>query len=117
MSAAALPYARPPSVEVCAVECGAKCCRQRGQVVFMTDDEQERLARLAGTRTIRFREVAEKRDPTHRAGWLLAFVDNGGVCPFLDQSSNLCSIYEDRPLACRRFPTAPTAGCPVWPKS
>ena len=105
------------SVEVCAVQCGAKCCRTRSARILLSDDEAERLAELAGARTVNFREVAERRDPTHRAGWLLAFAEQpGGVCPFLDQSSNLCSIYEDRPLACRRFPTAPVAGCLVWPK-
>jgi len=84
----------------------------------MTDDEHDRLLALAGTRTVRFREVAEKRDPTRRAGWLLAFADQpGSVCPFLDQSSNLCSIHPDRPLACRRFPTEPVVGCLVWPRS
>ncbi|NEN75009.1 YkgJ family cysteine cluster protein [Pelistega sp. NLN82] len=31
-----------------------------------------------------------------------AFLDRGdGICQFLDEVSNLCTIYEDRPLVCR----------------
>ena len=116
MSAAALPYARPPSVEVCAVECGAKCCRARSARILVTDEEHDRLLALAGTRTVTFREVT--KDRIHREGWLLALADQpGSVCPFLDQASNLCSIYEHRLRACQRFPTVPVAGCLVWPKS
>ena len=30
------------------------------------------------------------------------YLDGGdGVCRYLDKQSNLCSIYEDRPLVCR----------------
>jgi Fe-S-cluster containining protein len=109
--------ARPASRQVCVVECGARCCRTRGHGIFLDDDEQQLLARLAGIRTITFREVAERRDPRHRAGWLLAFNEQpGGHCPFLDVSSNLCGVYASRPEACRRFPNAPTTGCLLWPK-
>jgi Fe-S-cluster containining protein len=88
--------------------------------VFLDDNEAEKLAALAGARCIvlHFREVAERRAPRHRAGWLLRFADHAaGVCPFLNTLSNECSIYAHRPEACRRFPTAPTANCLVWPKS
>jgi Fe-S-cluster containining protein len=83
----------------------------------LTDAEQQRLARLAGIRLVHFREVAERRDPRHRAGWVMRFIDQpNGHCPFLAVTSNRCSIYESRPEACRRFPTVPTAGCLVWPQ-
>jgi hypothetical protein len=120
MTTSAEPFvagpARPASPAVCAVECGAKCCRRPGGYgFFLTEDEGQRLLRLAGIRLIKLREVAERRDPEHRAGWALRFGEQpAGQCPFLD-ASNLCSIYEDRPAACREFPRAPTAGCLVWP--
>ena len=53
------------------------------------------------------------------------FLDAGDVdrpaterikCPFLGQN-NTCAIYEDRPLACRRFPIGTKVGdgaCPHW---
>jgi Fe-S-cluster containining protein len=28
-------------------------------------------------------------------------------CPHWDEASRLCSIYEDRPIACRMFPITP----------
>jgi len=37
------------------------------------------------------------------------------TCPFLGEG-NICSIYEDRPIACRRFPLGTRTGgpCPYW---
>ena len=35
-------------------------------------------------------------------------------CIFLDD--NLCTIYNERPNACRRFPRKAYTGCLVWPK-
>jgi Fe-S-cluster containining protein len=81
----------------------------------LSDDEQRRLDRLAGIRRVNFREVRTSRDLSH-AGWLLAFAEQPDErCPFLDVSSNLCSIYADRPKACRDFPRAPTRDCLVFP--
>ena len=36
-------------------------------------------------------------------GYLLNSRDNGYACTFLEQTSNLCSIYPTRPWACRVF--------------
>jgi len=47
-----------------------------------------------------------------RKGWWV--MEHDGQCVFLD-GDNLCSIYEQRPGACSRFPTRPTVGCLVWP--
>jgi len=107
------------STEVCAVECGARCCRAPARLL-VTEDELDRLAELADARgvTITVVPVATRRDPTTRAGSMIVHADQpGGVCPFLIEASNLCSIYEDRPDACRRFPTKPEPGCVLWPKS
>ncbi len=55
------------------------------------------------------------RQETDDPNWFRAeHAENGGVCVFLDQTTNLCRIYEDRPLACRRYPTRPEPRCRLW---
>ncbi|MHA2266017.1 MAG: YkgJ family cysteine cluster protein [Candidatus Thorarchaeota archaeon] len=42
----------------------------------------------------------------------------GKPCTFLITSGakkNTCSIHNERPDACRRFPTRPKEFCAVWP--
>jgi Fe-S-cluster containining protein len=36
-------------------------------------------------------------------GYLLNATENGGACAFLDRASNLCGIYQTRPLMCRQY--------------
>ena len=36
-------------------------------------------------------------------GFLLNSAENGQACAFLDRATNLCGIYETRPLMCRLF--------------
>ena len=36
-------------------------------------------------------------------GYLLNDTENGGACAFLDRATNLCGIYETRPLMCRQY--------------
>ena len=80
----------------------------------LTDDEAQRLEHLAG---IRLLNLVEWRDTNHHhRGWAMRFAEQPNAqCPFLNEA-NLCDIYADRPTACRRFPTLPTAGCLVWPR-
>jgi Fe-S-cluster containining protein len=59
--------------------------------------------------------IAENGDPIYQApeltatgtreliGYLLNSTENGGACAFLDRQTNLCTIYETRPLMCRLF--------------
>lgn len=59
--------------------------------------------------------IAEKGDPIYQhpeltasgtrelIGYLLNSEENGGACAFLDRQTNLCTIYETRPLMCRLF--------------
>lgn len=76
------------------LSCGA-CCR-RNQIAVTTKDIR-RLARAVGATTEYFtrRYVAETSTGT-------TYV-KGGPCPFLGDN-NICSVYEDRPQACRDFP-------------
>ena len=84
----------------------ANCCRTR-QPVF-SRAEAQRIAAYLG---ISLEEV--------RARYLTSDAETGKYitqalpCPFLD--GNICTVYEDRPQACRRYPSAPDPRCAVWP--
>jgi Fe-S-cluster containining protein len=58
--------------------------------------------------------VHDRGVPTKVKGRFFWFMDTNGRCPYLD-TQGACSIYEDRPSACRTFPTEPVPGCLVWP--
>lgn len=79
--------------------CFAACCRQNGHdfAAILTADEARRFAAYSVTVTIRGREglICER---------VLPYVD--GKCQFLG-SDDRCTIYEDRPAACRAFECAP----------
>jgi Fe-S-cluster containining protein len=111
-----LPPKREATVELCSVQCGAKCCRQSTPPTVDTG-EMRRLQALAAFRGIRLRFLNRHpvdRLPGSRVEWAWSWSKSDGVCPFLN-GSNLCSIYDSRPAACRRFPTRPEPGCLVWP--
>lgn len=46
--------------------------------------------------------------------YVIDFTANGGQCPALTEDFQ-CGIYEDRPIACRLFPSEATHGCLIWP--
>ena len=88
------------SVEVCANQCGARCCRAPGSF-SLDDDELARLAAHADRLGVRFTTFVDPHWPGHhRADHGV----NGGACSFLDRDTNLCRVYDDRPDACRQFP-------------
>jgi Fe-S-cluster containining protein len=76
------------------LDCG-NCCRRKEIAVTVKD--VRRIARALGLTTDQFvrRYVAETRDGN-------AYI-KGEPCPFLG-SDNACSIYADRPQACKDFP-------------
>lgn len=79
------------------------CCRRLAAVPRLTAAEwallQEGLAALAPQRLEEIgRDVAalaDDRGAGHRSGPL--------VCPLLDQASNACPVYVQRPVACRTY--------------
>ena len=81
-------------------QCAANCCKQNGHdyAVLLEEDERRRFAPWA-------MDV-----PIHLAGGhvtiekVLPYRD--GRCMFLDED-NLCRIYEQRPVNCRRFECIP----------
>ena len=110
-------WAVEPSLEVCAVQCGAACCQAPGYIA-LTYAEAERFAGF-------FPEVGFREEVTNAHGtWrtrdteriYLLFSDNDGFCPFLDEN-NACADHPNRPAACRSFPDYPAEYCLVWPTS
>jgi len=73
----------------------ANCCKTTSPIFYPTDIE--RIAKFLRMRPGDFMQkylrVDEDKD----------FVLQGSPCPFLD-SDNYCSIYENRPKACREYP-------------
>ena len=92
------------SIQTCAVECGAKCCRNWTKVAFLSEGEATRLKSLKPDAPI-----VPGNDPDK---WAMFLLDG---CTFLD-SNNLCSIYDQRPQACKVFPSKPADFCLVWPE-
>jgi Fe-S-cluster containining protein len=98
---------------VCMNECKAGCCQ--GPLVLRLSDEEvsllEGLARSLGV------EMVTARTPDG-GGWL-RFSDHAGErCPFLDDETFACRIYQHRPQRCRAFPERFTPGCAIsgWMK-
>jgi Fe-S-cluster containining protein len=81
--------------------CG-KCCSQRGKYahVYVEDDEIAALARLRGMSEPAFRQAHTFED---ELGWTQIRFE-GEYCPFLDRTTNGCTVYEARPVQCRTFP-------------
>ncbi len=78
--------------------CSAQCCRQTVSdfaVLLQCDDERRRFAAWSIELSIRdhLGTTALERVIPYR----------DGACPFLDVTDNRCTIYADRPRACRDF--------------
>ena len=92
--------------ELCSQVCGARCCRGPG-IAELTDDEVERLAGFAVDRGL---DVTIVHNVSGHGGHMVLSPEN--PCAFLNQESNLCTIYDDRPERCRAFPAkANHPGC------
>lgn len=73
----------------------ANCCKTTSPIFYQTDiDRASKALRMKpGLFIEKYLRVDEDRD----------FVLQSSPCPFLD-SENYCSIYENRPKACREYP-------------
>jgi len=82
-------------------ECG-KCCTRRGKYahVYVTDEDVRGMAELRGLSVRSFRR---RFTFTDELGWTQIRFDEH-VCPFLDVTTNRCTVYEARPVQCRTFP-------------
>ena len=93
---------------ICMEQCGAMCCR--GPLILeLTKEEvpgfREEASRLGVTAHISTR--------SNGAGWVRFTEHDGEHCPMLDQATNGCRIYEQRPQRCHEFPERPTPGCAI----
>lgn len=73
----------------------ANCCKTTSPIFYQHDIERaaKALRQKPGDFIEQYLRVDEDND----------FVLKSSPCPFLDQD-NYCSIYEDRPKACREYP-------------
>src|SRR5690349_10059049 len=97
---------RVASLDLCAKECGARCCKAPGSLQ-LSIREAQRMNTYAG------RELVYRAFGPNRV--LMNFSENGGQCPLL-APDNSCSQYAGRPVGCHLFPQQPYAECLVWPK-
>jgi hypothetical protein len=91
------------------------CCRQAAYVLRMTADEAAHFQSLVPHARIRPHDVAVVPGPAD--AMLLFSEHSGAVCPALGDAG--CTIFADRPQACRLFPVPAVDFCPVsravWP--
>jgi Fe-S-cluster containining protein len=80
--------------EVDCLQC-ANCCKTTSPIFYQTDVERtaKALRMKPGDFIQKFLRVDEDND----------MVLKSSPCPFLD-ADNYCSIYDDRPKACREYP-------------
>jgi uncharacterized protein len=80
--------------EVDCITC-ANCCKTTSPIFYQTDIERvAKAVRLKpGDFIEKYLRIDEDKD----------YVLKSSPCPFLD-SENYCSVYEDRPKACREYP-------------
>jgi uncharacterized protein len=73
----------------------ANCCKTTSPIFYQTDIERvaKSLRMKPGDFIEKYLRVDEDKD----------YVLKSSPCPFLD-SENYCSVYEDRPKACREYP-------------
>ena len=84
--------------QICSEQCGAKCCRGPLQATLSLE-EAERLGRFAAARGI----VSPVKESFLGNGFYLD-LPAGEACTFLDKATNLCSIHDERPGACKMYP-------------
>jgi len=80
--------------EIDCLQC-ANCCKTTSPIFYQTDIERvaKSLRMKPGDFIEKYLRVDEDKD----------YVLKSSPCPFLD-AENYCSVYEDRPKACREYP-------------
>ncbi len=93
-------FETPPEVKN-ECRCG-ECCRRMIIETELEDAEREPKIKERGSPIYLPPEVTESGQK-ELIGYNLNDKAKDYACTFLDQSTNLCSIYETRPWACRVF--------------
>jgi Fe-S-cluster containining protein len=80
--------------EINCLDC-ANCCKTTSPIFYQTDIERvaKSLRMKPGDFVEKYLRIDEDKD----------YVLKSSPCPFLDDE-NYCSVYEDRPKACREYP-------------
>ncbi|MBK5279629.1 MAG: YkgJ family cysteine cluster protein [Bacteroidia bacterium] len=80
--------------EITCLEC-ANCCKTTSPIFYQTDIERvaKSLKVKPGDFIEKYLKIDEDKD----------YVLKSSPCPFLD-NENYCSVYDDRPKACREYP-------------
>ena len=80
--------------EIDCLEC-ANCCKTTSPIFYQIDIERvaKSIRIKPGDFTEKYLRIDEDKD----------YVLKSSPCPFLD-AENYCSVYEDRPKACREYP-------------
>ena len=80
--------------EINCLEC-ANCCKTTSPIFYQTDIERvaKSLRMKPGDFIEKYLQIDEDKD----------YVLKSSPCPFLD-SDNYCTVYNDRPKACREYP-------------
>lgn len=87
--------------EICQ-ECGAHCCKNA--VMFIDSSEMRRIKALSKE----FKVFCKGPN-----SWQVEMAfQKDHHCPFLTKE-NLCRVYDERPIACRRYPEREEANCPL----
>ncbi len=91
--------ARDPVQSTC--RCG-KCCRALLIEVMVEDAEREPRIKELGSPTYTDARLTQSGQ-SELEGYLLNSSANDYACAFLDRQTNLCTIYDTRPVICRLF--------------
>lgn len=104
-----------------AVSCFTTCCRDLNMFLYPYDII--RLKKRLGIGSEEFLEkyadIVQGQNPAFPSLKMKMADNEGKTCPFLGQGSEGCTVYEDRPAACRMYPLEravdrnPTRGRPT----
>ncbi|MGI6253694.1 MAG: YkgJ family cysteine cluster protein [Synergistaceae bacterium] len=85
------------------IACG-RCCRGEPGAIYFTPEEEQALASRFNL------SLQEFRDRYTTSRWEAPSIreKRWGDCIFHDEKTNLCLVYEDRPMQCRLFPFWPS---------
>jgi Fe-S-cluster containining protein len=84
----------------CSCRCG-QCCHMLIEVSLQDAEREPRITEKGSPMYLSPEETASGQ--RELMGYLLNTPEANFACVFLDQTTNLCTIYETRPLVCRLF--------------
>jgi Fe-S-cluster containining protein len=88
------------SAPTCQCRCG-QCCHLLIEVSLADAQREPKIAEKGSPIYLSPEETASGQ--REMAGYLLNTAEAGFACVFLDQTTNLCTIYHTRPLVCGLF--------------